>query len=606
MKRAILILILAGCAAPPDPAPAVPAAPPDPAPAPPAAPQQPAPVTALAFSPDGSILVSGDPQGVVRTWDAETGRLLGTSDPAGAPVVRLAVAHDASRAAALSGRALVAVVPLREGVRGRTIDAGHVIRTAAFLPDGLALVTAGEGRRVECWDLATGEARWMVEESLFPVEHVIVSPDGRALACRVRGGKVSVRSASDGALLLTLPGVLTPETSVDFLPDGRLAVIGTAMEAWDVVRREKGDLSPWTLGFIDWPRWLSPRPGVPALRRRDTGERILLLSGQDRLSPGRGALTLRRDGLRVAWGDASGRIQIFGVATGGSRFVGFSGLATRLAVSPGGRYVAGTGPTTRGIAVWQPDRPGEIQWTGSSFRPDYRFAFTEDQTLRALAPGLRETWTFSRSGRFEAVPKEVAEHLSSVRAAVSSDGRCIAELAAGGTVTVTRNGTASVLNRLPGEEKPDELLVASSGHVVLAAFHRTRTLVRITASGVKLLTLKEVAGLAGATLDRDGERLLFPGPDGTFVLFDLTANAPLRILAADRDRLRAAVFLHRDGRMLAGTKRGRILLFPPEGLPRELAATHLDEVTALAVCPDDRVVVSAGLDGAVIYQKFPD
>ena len=77
-------------------------------------------MTDLAFSPDGRSLASADDSGLVRVWDAQTGK----------PRVELSSENGPA---------------------------------VAFSPDGKALATAGAfggmSPRVRLWDVATGEER---------------------------------------------------------------------------------------------------------------------------------------------------------------------------------------------------------------------------------------------------------------------------------------------------------------------------------------------------------------------------------------------------------------------------------------------------------------
>ena len=326
MKRAALFLLLAGCGGiPPTPA----------APATPTVtklgvggPRHPDPVTALAFSSDGKQLLSADAKGLLRVWDADRGRLLlETSVAPGAS--RLLLAPDVSRIAILRGGEHVEIHPLRPDVAARGISAGHAIRTAAFFPDASAIVTAGAGCRVECWDLSTGEARWMVDESLFPVHQVAVSPDGASVAC-VSGGKLSIRDARDGTPRFTVPGVLSNNVPFHFLPDGRLVV---QSGVWNPATGRSETLS------AESTRALYPAGAHPGH----------LIKGE--------VLQVAPDGRRFATSGASGVVRVFDVDGAGERFGRFPGGAADLAVSADGGLVAARGAEISQVRVWDSRRP---------------------------------------------------------------------------------------------------------------------------------------------------------------------------------------------------------------------------------------------------------
>src|SRR5690606_37352337 len=105
--------------------------------------------SALAYSPDGRTLVTGDLSGVVRTWDAKTHR------PAGPPMGRADDRPALPRA----------------------------IHAVAFSPDGTTLAAASEDGTVRLWDMATSrQPGEVIDAHDAGVKDVAFSPDGTTLA----------------------------------------------------------------------------------------------------------------------------------------------------------------------------------------------------------------------------------------------------------------------------------------------------------------------------------------------------------------------------------------------------------------------------------------
>ena len=97
-------------------------------------------VSSVAFSPDGSQVVSGSYDTTVRLWDAATGALLQTL----------------------------------EGHSG-------LITSVAFSPDGKQVVSGSVDATVRLWDAATGELLQTLEGHSGWVSSAAFSPDGKLL-----------------------------------------------------------------------------------------------------------------------------------------------------------------------------------------------------------------------------------------------------------------------------------------------------------------------------------------------------------------------------------------------------------------------------------------
>ena len=140
-------------------------------------------MSAVAFSPDGSLLAAAD-NGAAQLWNMETGRtwhpLIGhrqpVTDVAFSPDGRLLGTASADRTARL-----------RDVAAGGTtlqILTGHTDKVLglAFSPDGRLLATVGEDRTLRLWEVATGMPLSTVVAHDGSVSAVAFSPDGTLLA----------------------------------------------------------------------------------------------------------------------------------------------------------------------------------------------------------------------------------------------------------------------------------------------------------------------------------------------------------------------------------------------------------------------------------------
>jgi WD40 repeat protein len=184
-------------------------------------------VYTVAFSPNGSILATGNHQGEIRLWDT------GTRQPIG------------------------------EVLKGHTGPIG----TLVFSPDGTRLASAGDDGAIRLWDVAT---RRMAGDPLVGHSGVVYSlafhPDGRTLASG--GGDSSVRLWNVPArkqISASHVGHRQPVRAIAFSPDGKtLASAGEdmAVRFWDVravkdIPRALCETARRTLTPNEWNRHLS-------------------------------------------------------------------------------------------------------------------------------------------------------------------------------------------------------------------------------------------------------------------------------------------------------------------------------------------------------------
>src|SRR5262249_47327967 len=120
------------------------------------------PYQAVAFSPDGRYLVTGQLEGAVQVWDARTGRAVVTLGTHDREIRGVVFSRDGWHLASASGDGIVklwdakrlgqkqqARLTLQARVPGPSLN-------VAFSPDGGRLATGGEENTVKIWDVQTG------------------------------------------------------------------------------------------------------------------------------------------------------------------------------------------------------------------------------------------------------------------------------------------------------------------------------------------------------------------------------------------------------------------------------------------------------------------
>jgi WD40 repeat protein/DNA-binding SARP family transcriptional activator len=176
----------------------------------------------IAFSADGTGLISGSSDGGVRVWDAVTGEQRAEFRSGGAGILSAAASPDGRFVVGGDQVGAVWVWDLDTSERVHRLDAHTgAVGGLAFGADG-TLVTASEDGTARVWDLATGRERSTFRGHNAPVHHVAVSPDGTRVATASDDRTVKLWDPTDGRELLTLTGHDNLVYGVAFSPDARL------------------------------------------------------------------------------------------------------------------------------------------------------------------------------------------------------------------------------------------------------------------------------------------------------------------------------------------------------------------------------------------------
>jgi len=114
------------------------------------------PLNAVAVAPDGEIITTGA-DGEVYILSA-AGEFLGKVEAAAAPIIALAISGDGKLIAAAGIRGSVAIIDRAARRLARTlVGPGLPVWSVAFFPDGRTLLSGGADRVIRRWDAITGE-----------------------------------------------------------------------------------------------------------------------------------------------------------------------------------------------------------------------------------------------------------------------------------------------------------------------------------------------------------------------------------------------------------------------------------------------------------------
>jgi WD40 repeat protein len=193
-------------------------------------------VNSVAFSPDGTKIASGSNDRTICVWDVQTGQL----------ILRLIYTYKVtSLVFSPDGKKIVSgntanTIHLLDAETGQfiCIFTGHTasVMSVAISPDGTKIVSGSKDKNIRLWNAETGECIRRLVCHFHYVNSVAFSPDGDMILSGSGDRTVRLWNASTGQLIQTLYDHTNGVYSVAFSPDGSMIVSGSGdktIRVWD-------------------------------------------------------------------------------------------------------------------------------------------------------------------------------------------------------------------------------------------------------------------------------------------------------------------------------------------------------------------------------------
>jgi WD40 repeat protein len=484
-------------------------------------------VKRLAFSPDGTRLLTGGFDQAVRVWDAQKGTLLLDAKGMMGGESSVALSPDGKRIVAGRGDGTARVIDAQTGtvllelkgrpILGNTVFSSMGVLTVAFSPDGTRIVTGGtpgDGTGVaSVWDARTGAELLELKGHTGAVMSVAFGPDGERIITGSEDRTAKVWDARTGTPRLDLDASQGGAACAAFSPDGTWIVTGGLI----VTRGGSGKAMVWD-ARAGLPKFALKgiKGAVLSVAISPDGTRIVTGGGADLGRPGE-----KKPGAATVWDARTGTPLV--------ELQGLNEPVNSVAFSPDGtRILTAAAFVNRGgaeLKVWDATTGTALldltQAPGRGFAPGERgasMAFSPDGQWFVIggmhtvdSPPTEVKVRDARTGTVKVVMKGTKSPVLGV--ALSKDGTQIAAGSSNNRATIWDAATGTVLVELKGH----------TGNVLSVAFSPDGKRV-ITGSGDKTVrvwdvrtgtTLAELKGHTGGvtsvSFSADGTRILSAG-----------------------------------------------------------------------------------------------
>jgi WD40 repeat protein len=318
-------------------------------------------VRAIACSPDGSKIVSGLANGLLRVWDSRTGDGLATLEGHSESVNSVAFSPNGAQLVSGSDDWSIRIWDMRmnevisvlrsHGYPVINVIPSHAVTSVAFSPDGRQVVSGSMDNTVRIWDVQSTKQITLLQGHHEGVLSVSFSPDAALVASGSADGTIRVwdiQAPPRSMELLDDSNSKPTEELVISLNGARLvSTAGKLGRVWDMSTGQEIAVLDGHTGII-WVVAFSPDSnglrivtgsGDKTVRvwNTQTGQQLARFSVND--TPR--AVALLADGTRVVAGLNNGKMPVWDVSTGEqlALLVEPQDILSAVALSPGGSRV---------------------------------------------------------------------------------------------------------------------------------------------------------------------------------------------------------------------------------------------------------------------------
>ncbi len=298
------------------------------------------PVDTVAWSPDGTRLVSGGGDSTVQVWNAASGQILvrynghaqaGIYFAAWSPTSKMIATTDPQGPVqvwdAMTGRQIITYAAHTKAAWG-----------VAWSPDGTRIASGSDDGTVQIWNALTGHTITVYQGSSSGIRQVAWSPDGSRVALACQDNTVQIFDAATGKTLFVYRGHTQPVWGVAWSPDST-RIVSTSGSS----DTETGTIQEWNA---------------------TTGQTLAsaTVTSRGRDAAGLLSVTWSPDGQQIAVGGADGTVFVWNAVAGTNRtpiwythvvYLGQNETVWDVTWSPDSKQIASASQDGT-VKIWRP------------------------------------------------------------------------------------------------------------------------------------------------------------------------------------------------------------------------------------------------------------
>ncbi|TFK66389.1 WD40 repeat-like protein, partial [Pluteus cervinus] len=577
-------------------------------------------VYSISYSPDGEHIVSGCSNGLLRLWDAKTGKALMNLQKHTAVIRSVAYSPCGRLIASASDDHTIIIWNAKTGKPVRGPLQGHTdwVFSVSYSPDGNYIVSGSRDKTLRIWDAQSGNlVMGPSVEHKGQIRCVKYSPDGQYIISGSSQTTIMIWNVQEGRLTLDLlQGHTDAITSLDYSQDGKYIVSGSGDNTIKIWNAKTGEhlvnciqshtAAIHSVQFSHDSKFVLSASSDKTIRVWDatTGNAVMNFRGHSNVvfqaiySP---------DGCFIASGSLDHTIRIWDITSGTSKLEqpkGHTDMVWQVVYSPDGQCIAFcSGDTT--IRVWcavtgkpamEPIKAGSQQVRCIAYSPDGQFiASGSDDKMVNI-------WS-SKTGELVKGPLE--GHTNKVQCvAWSPSGQCIVSGSADKTIKIWCIDTGGT-ETLHGHTGAVCCVACSPDGKYIVSSSSDRTLL-IWSSETNKPILGPLTGHNGpiwtVVYSPDGKRLLSGSCDKTIRIWDAATGHSIFTSKKVHTGYIATVAYSPDGKSLAsGSYDNTIKIWNAEtgASSKSCSSWKYLGLMTIVYSPDGNNIVSSSSDGSL-------